>query len=299
MRKTLSKKNVFTLLPLALSLLLVAPSTALAWDDAGHILVASIAYERLNPAARAKVEALTKTIRFCGKTYDGVNVGEWMDDIKADSTHDDLRPWHYVDLPIFDGTPPAPQTQSGKENAVARINWAVETLRKGLGSDKKDGEVLGYLVHLVGDLHQPLHAATRYTAANPKGDAGGNGFKLVGVPEVDNLHWYWDSAAGAFNYWQPTHRLDARDRRRLDIYQRQIVAAYPADSMPELKETDPQKWAQESNALARTVAYALPENSQPTPAYGEKAQATARRRIALAGYRLANLVNSLYTETKP
>lgn len=287
-------KKRLQVVSLLLSLLLVAPSSALAWGEAGHMLVSAIAYERLNPSAKAKVDALTKTIRFCGKTYDGTNVGAWMDDIRADSTHDDLRPWHYIDIPIFDGVAPDPKVQPGTENAVARINWAVETLRKGLGSDKKDAEVLAYIFHLVGDIHQPLHAATRVTPAHRDGDKGGNDFKLTGVAEVDNLHWYWDDAAGAFNFWRPARPLEAQERRRFETYLRQIVAAYPADSMPESKELDPQKWAQESNELARTVVYALPENSQPSPAYQAKAQEVARRRIALAGYRLANLLNAIY-----
>ncbi|MCA1640634.1 MAG: S1/P1 nuclease [Acidobacteria bacterium] len=281
-------------LPLLLSLLLLAPQTALAWDDAGHLLVSQIAYERLSAAAKAKVDAMAKTIRFCGKTYDGTTLGAWMDDIKADSTHDDLRVWHYTDIPIFDGTPPDPKLQPGKEHAVARIIWAADALRKGPGSDKKDAELLGYLYHLVGDIHQPLHASTRVTPTNLDGDAGGNEFKLAGLPEVDHLHYYWDSAAGSFHFWRPDRPLDARDRRRLDAYAKEIVAANPVASMPEAKELDPQKWAEEGNALARTVVYALAENSKPTPAYEAKAQATARRRIALAGYRLANLLNSLY-----
>jgi hypothetical protein len=291
-------RTIFKALPLAMSLLLLTPSTALAWDDAGHTLVSAIAYERLNPMAKAKVDALTKTIRFCGKTYDGTNLGTWMDDIKADSTHDDLRVWHYIDIPFFDGVPADPKLNFGKEDAVTRLNWAVESLRKGLGSDKKDAELLGYIYHLAGDLHQPLHAVTRVTAAHKDGDAGGNAFKLAGVAEVDNLHAYWDSAAGAFNYWRPSRPFDNFERRRFETYVRQLVAAYPADAMPEAKELDPQKWALESNELARTFVYSLPENSQPSPAYEAKARDVARRRIALAGYRLANLLNSLYPEAK-
>jgi hypothetical protein len=292
-------KKIWKTLPLALSLLLLAPSGALAWDDTGHLLVSQIAYERLTPAAKAKVDAMAKTIRFCGKTYDGTTLGVWMDDIKSDSSHDDLRVWHYTDIPIFDGTPPDPKMQPGKENAVARIVWAADALRKGLGSDKKDAELLAYLFHLVGDIHQPLHGATRVTATNKDGDAGGNEFKIAGMAEVDNLHYYWDSAGGSFHFWAPSRPLDARERRRLDAYARQIVAANPADAMPEARELDPQKWAEESNELARTVVYALPENSTPTPAYEAKAQTLARKRIALAGYRLANLLNSIFAEAKP
>ena len=280
-----------------LSLLLLLPqTTALAWDDTGHMLVADIAYQRLNPAAKAKVDALTKTIRFCGKTYDGVTVAVWMDDIKADSMHDDMRVWHYFDIPIFEGVPVNPNFKQDEENAVARIKWAIETLRKGTSSDKHDAETLGYLMHLVGDIHQPLHAATRVTAKNPKGDAGGNGFKLAGVP--DNLHWYWDSAAGAFNFWSPQRPLDERDRRRLDEFARAITTESPAEKNPAAQELNPDTWARESHMLAGSVVYDLPENTTPGDAYNAKARPVARQRLALAGYRLAQIINSIYPEGK-
>jgi hypothetical protein len=220
-----------------------------------------------------------------------------MDDIKADSTHDDMRVWHYADYPIFDGVPVDPSMKPDAENAVARIKWAAETLRKGTGSDKHDAEVLGYLIHLVGDIHQPLHAATRITKQNPKGDAGGNGFKLVGVP--DNLHWYWDAAAGAFNFWSPTRPLEERDRRRLEGFATMLTGEFPAEKAADVTTFNPDKWAQESHLLAANVVYNLPENTLPSEAYNTKARAVARERLALAGYRLAQVVNSIYPENKP
>jgi hypothetical protein len=281
-------------LVLLISVLLLPQTAAFAWDDTGHMLVAAVAYQRLNPTAKARVDALTKTIRFCGKTYDGVTVAVWMDDIKADSTHDDMRVWHYADYPIFDGVPVDPNMKPGEENAVARIKWAVETLRKGTGSDKHDAEVLGYLMHLVGDIHQPLHAATRITAKNPKGDAGGNGFKLAGVP--DNLHWYWDSAAGAYNFWSATRPLEARDRGRLEEFARALATEFPAEKNSAAQDLNPDKWAQESHVLAATFVYNLQENTAPTDEYNTKARAIARQRLALAGYRLAAVINNLFPE---
>ncbi len=277
-------------------ILLLSHTAAFAWDDTSHMIVADIAYSRLNPTAKARVDALTKTLRFCGKSYDGVTVAVWMDDIKADSMHDDMRVWHYRDIPIFEGVPVDPNFKSDDENAVVRIKWAIETLQKGTGTDKHDAELLGYLIHLVGDIHQPLHAATRVTAKNPKGDAGGNGFKLVGVP--DNLHWYWDSAAGAFNFWSPQRPLEERNRRLLDAYATAVTTAYPAEKLAEARELNPDKWAQESHMLAANVVYNLPENSIPTDEYNTRARAVARQRIALAGYRLAEVLNQLFPDKK-
>ncbi len=281
---------------LSIATLLLLQSAVFAWDDTGHMLVSTIAYGRLNPTAKARVDALTKTIRFCGKSYDGVTVAVWMDDIKSDSTHDDMRVWHYTDYPFFDGVPVDPNVKPDAENAVARIKWATETLRKGTGSDKHDAELLGYLFHLIGDIHQPLHATTRFTAKNPKGDAGGNGFKLVGVP--DNLHWYWDGAAGAFNFWSPQRPLDTRDRGRLEEFARTLTTEFPAGQNAAAQELNPDKWAQESYMLATTVVYNLPENTVPTDQYNTKARMIARQRLTLAGYRLADVINSIFPENK-
>lgn len=289
-------------LPFALVLLLLAPRAAFAWDETGHMIVSAVAYARLNRAARARIDSLARTIHFCGKTYDGTTLGAWMDDLKSDSTHDDLRAWHYYDQPYFDGVAPDAALQTrllhGDENAVAKLSSAVESLRKGGSPDRKDAELLGYVFHLTGDLHQPLHAASRVSAGQREGDAGGNDFRIVGIPEADNLHEYWDDAAGAFHYWRPERPLTAFERRRFEAYVRDVVAAYPADSLPGAQELDPRKWADESHALARTVAYALPANSQPSPDYERKAQETSRRQLALAGYRLANLLNSIFPEAK-
>ncbi|HYX42221.1 MAG TPA: S1/P1 nuclease, partial [Pyrinomonadaceae bacterium] len=263
-------RKIASVLFLSLALFTL-PTVVCAWGDTGHMLVSLIAYQRLNPTAKARVDALTKTIRFAGKTYDGTTLGVWMDDLRADSMHDDMRVWHYIDIPFFDGVPVDPTFKYDDENVVARIKWATDALRKGTGSDKHDAELLGYLFHLIGDVHQPLHAVTRVTAKNPKGDAGGNSFKLIGVP--DNLHWYWDDAAGTFNFWSPQRPLDDRDRRRLEDFARALTAEFPADKNPEWQEAEPGKWAQESHMLAATVAYNLPESSTPTDDYNARARA--------------------------
>lgn len=285
--------NLFKVTSLTVVVLLTA-NVASAWDDTGHMLVSTVAYKRLNPRARARVEALTKTIRFCGKTYDPITVSTWMDDMRADSMHDDMREWHYINVPVFDGVPVDPKNVAATNNVASRLKWGIATLTLSTGSDQKDGEVLGFLYHLAGDIHQPLHAATRYTAANPNGDAGGNFFKFTGIKEADNLHRLWDTAAGAFEFWRAPRPLEAATRTRLDDYARSIETEFPADKMPEAREINPDKWAQESHALALQYVYTTKENSTPTVAYRMQAQTVARRRIALAGYRLANMINAIY-----
>lgn len=282
---------------LAAALLMLPQSSVMAWHDTGHMIVAQIAYDRLNPRAKERVDALVKTIRFCGRTYDGVTISVWMDDIKADSTHDELGQWHYVNTPVWDGIAPDQNFKLPDDNVMTRTRWVVEMLKKGTGSDKKDAELLGYVVHLVGDIHQPMHAATRFNAGNRDGDAGGNEFKLM-QPEATNLHAYWDAAGGLFHYWSPPRPMEDWTRRRFNAYVQSVAAAAPSGNA-EWQVLDPARWAQESYELARTAAYNLPENSMPTNAYAERAQDVSRRRLALAGYRLAQLLNTIYPNNVP
>jgi hypothetical protein len=301
------------------ALLLAAHAEALAWHDTGHMVVAQIAYLRLTPEAKARVDALLLTPQgkrplisigvgyytdeVCERTYDPVQIAVWMDDFRGDSLNDSYAPWHYIDFrPIFDGIPERPNVGAEPENVLARINWAINTLRKGAGSNKKDAETLGFLIHMVGDVHQPLHAATRYSAANPNGDAGGNGFKIQMPPDthVVNLHSFWDAAAGTFGYTSLKRPLDQAGKDRMVAIAQEVMKQYPDTSTPEWKNLDPHEWVVESNTLARGVVYKnITEGAAPSQAYTDAAQQLSRKRLALAGYRLAGVLNALFLPQPP
>jgi hypothetical protein len=308
-------KNVLTCL-LVLAFLSLVPGRALAWHDTGHMLTAQIAYLRLTPAAKARVDKLLipqpnrrplihlcagyYTPQTCEKTYDPVTIAVWMDDFRGDSLSDEYDPWHYINYrPVFDGIPVRTNVGPEPVNILERINWAVNTLRAGTGRDKTDAETLGFLYHLVGDVHQPLHAATRYSPKNPDGDAGGNGFLITYPPDarVRNLHFFWDAAAGRFGADGPRRPLDEQGRARIRAWADELMKAHPFGSMPEAKDTEPLRWVEESNRIAREFAYAkVAEGGTPSPEYVEETRRIAGRRITLAGYRMAEVLNALFVE---
>jgi hypothetical protein len=139
------------------------------------------------------------------------------------------------------------------------------------------------MLHLVGDIHQPLHAVSRFTQESPEGDLGGNRVRLCAPPCREELHFFWDQAPG---HGTPTQALALA--RHLPVAPRQRIA-----------DTNIQDWVDESGTLARRVVYAAPigPGSGPyrlTGAYRDQARIIARERIALAGRRLAVLLNAAF-----
>ena len=302
--------------PSLVALLLVAQTHAAAWHDTGHMVVAQIAYVNLSPAARARVDKLlvapppprrplihlcaTYYTPACDKIYDPVTIAVWMDDFKGDSLNDEYENWHYINYrPFFDGIPVRPEVGPEPTNILDRINWCINTLRRGTGRDKTDAEVLGFLYHLVGDVHQPLHTITRYSAKNPEGDAGGNGFAVQMPPEarIRNLHAFWDAAGGRFGFESPRRPLDAAARARLVAQAEEIMKANPVASLASATELEPLRWIEESNTLGRQFVYAQARDGEaPSAAYTAETQKLSGERIALAGYRLAQVLNTLFVE---
>ncbi|MGH9942540.1 MAG: S1/P1 nuclease [Pyrinomonadaceae bacterium] len=300
-------------------LLLLASIPAFAWDDTGHMVVASIAYNRLTPAAKAKVDRLMARAKpepgrwpdrgfvfFCEHRYNPVTIACWMDDVRDSSLHSNLGEWHYINYnPLFLGIPADSKIGPAKENILVRIKFALDELeqRKNFAEtnnrtdDKLSAEAFGYLAHLVGDVHQPLHAATRYTKERPNGDAGGNGFPIT--PPVakgpENLHAYWDAAAGLFNYTKAARLPSGKEPPSIRQFVRLVTQTAPDPATLDWQEADPEEWVKESNRLAREFAYVkLKEKDRPAGAYASEARRIAAERMLLAGYRLADALNRIY-----
>jgi hypothetical protein len=146
-------------------------------------------------------------------------------------------------------------------------------------SDKLKSYDLVWLLHLVGDVHQPLHSSTRVGAADLEGDNGGNNVKLA-APSSE-LHAFWDGLPG-----------DSSNIADVITYGKTLAAADPLLA----KKADASDWIKESFDIAQTTVYSTPigTNDGPftiTPAYKAKAQTIAAERVELAGERLANLIN--------
>ena len=283
-------------------------ATARAWDPAGHMLVDQIAWTQTKPEVRARVAELAAKLENTynnAQEYNFVTAGTWMDDMRSKKDYAWSK-WHYVNMRW---------TADGVAFALPEpphVVWAIGESLKMLTAPEtapdKASEALAMVMHFVGDVHQPLHATER-------GDRGGNGVLITGIPFTDlwpgtkaNLHAYWDKA----------FRFDKADEKIAEVWQcpatpdrpknaeegviaeqaAKIMEKYPAASLAaDIAQMDPVEWTRESHRLGCLSAY--PPGFEPsdhhvvelTPEFAAKSRAIAERQIALAGYRLARVLN--------
>ena len=155
---------------------------------------------------------------------------------------------------------------------------------------------LAFLVHFVGDVHQPLHTASRVTQALPQGDMGGNLYPISyttpdGVP-VTELHALWDGAVDL--YPEKGFSAEPNKERQIRELANIIQEDDPASSFgDQVNELDPTVWAKEGLRIVQQDVYQVPSGGTPSAEYLTKNSTMAETRIALAGYRLAAILNQL------
>ncbi|HJQ32021.1 MAG TPA: S1/P1 nuclease [Pyrinomonadaceae bacterium] len=312
----------------ALALATLLPTAqALAWDHKGHMTVALIAYRQLSKQDKAKVSKLLNShpdlalLRQHFKELGDpdpdealfVTAARWPDLIRSDprffdEEHTDKepptkqlagfpdmkkhKPWHFKDVGFSpDGT--KLEAAPAGNNAEDKIG----AFRGIIGDPKRTpterAYYLAWLEHLVGDVHQPLHCAARFTHAHRHGDRGGNDFAIASltIPTVDNpvtnLHSFWDDLFG-----------DDKGIAAIRTLADMAEASKPAQSASDLNTAD---WIGESFDAAKSAVYGplggLKPDQQGTPTpkvsqkYFDDAKALALQRMKLAGHRLAAVIS--------
>lgn len=253
--------------------------SALAWNDEGHRTVALVAQRKLSPQACRWV---TEVLRAHPEgALDLSSAAGWPDRVREDPEFHHQE-WHYVNFPLFVDTPEHPVRLTGE--VLPALNRMIRILKDRRAPARERAIALSWLVHLVGDVHQPLHAANGYWATFPRGDRGG-GHLMVGFgQEMVKLHAFWDAAGGL--YWKGVNH------NRLDSIVDGLMIDYPIDAR--LQVRDAAIWAKESYGLAKDVVYpgVGPEQALSTE-YIARSRQVAQDRMALAGYRLADLIERL------
>lgn len=282
---------------------LLAPQPGWAWGRQGHRIVARIAARSLSPEARVRLRAILGTPDAELETTMAV-ASIWPDLIDRKGTG--TSNWHFVDVPVF--SPFSTAGLCGKGDCVID---RIEEMRRRLQTNQRGfrllqapdppramtSQELAFLIHFVGDVHQPLHAAAN-------GDRGGNCIGLTGAlthadgsAPTDNLHAVWDT--DVVLAVMQMHGNESRTAAAL------LQKSRSGTAVP---QTSPLEWARESNALAKTIYQQLGIRARTAPP-GQCAQglprvsitqkvlaghvADAEQRLMRAGIRLSTMLNEM------
>jgi hypothetical protein len=264
----------------------LAPSPASAWGKTGHRVVAAIADTQLSGLARAQIEQILGP----GESLD--EAANWPDEMRSAPGafwQKTATPWHYLTLNgiIYDHAPP----EGDALEALARFS---KTLRNPNASGEDKQLALRFIVHLVGDLHQPLHVGKCC-------DRGGNDVKVTFFGKPTNLHAVWDSLLVDDEQLSFTELAAKLERH---ISNQDVVKWW---------DINPRDWISESAEIRDTLYPTAAD--MPKPVKGKKPKKSAlpdlsysyvyrftpvmERRLSQGGVRLAAYLNALFAEPQP
>lgn len=261
-------RNIVISLAIALNFAAVI-SPAQAWGPIGHRVTGAIANENLSGVARANVKILLGT-------EDLAEAATWPDDMKSDPAdfwQNTASPWHYVTVREGDDYKGSDAPAEG--DAMTALTRFTATLRDPKASPDDKRLALRFIVHIIGDLHQPLHAG----GGN---DRGGNDVKVTWFGRSTNLHSVWDSVMieqRSLSYSELAGWLSR------SITPAQVIA---------WNDRDPSVWLHESIALRKTI-YPTDPNLSWDYAYQHRAELDDR--LKHAGIRIAAYLNWVFEPT--
>ncbi len=255
-----------SLWPAAAAALLIAAAARplAAWGPIGHRTVGEIAQHHLTPGARTAIEALIAPATLA-------EVSTWADEIRYLPEWKTAEAWHFIS--IDDGETLATTARDPRGDILEAMERMERQLRDPAASPAQRGEALKFLVHLVGDVHQPLHVGRR-------GDEGANKVAVVFNGEPNNLHWVWDALIlrdQGYSYSELARALDHPTAEQVGVWQ----AASFAD------------WIAESVA-ARASIYRLPADGKINYLYSFEHWPLIQDRLLRAGVRLAGRLNAIF-----
>lgn len=252
------KKIVFVLL-----LSIVFSVCGFAWGVTGHRATGLIAERYLTSKAKKKIKKLLGQQSLA-------MVSTWMDEIRSDSTYNYTADWHWVTIETGKTYEASPKNPNG--DVIMIIERLVAELKSGKLDEKKQAENLKMLVHLVGDIHQPLHVGCC-------DDRGGNSVKVKWARNETNLHSVWDSNMideTKLSYTELADALGKPDKATVAQWQKATV----------------RDWARESMSYRKQV-YAIGDGNLGYK-YSFKNLDTVKHRLLQAGIRLAGMLNEIF-----
>lgn len=237
---------------------------ASAWGQLGHFLIGYMAEQQMKKSVRKKVERVLFPMSI-GRS------GTWMDDIRSDRSYDYANPWHYLTSKNGEYDPAHQEKGGDAFEAIIRLK---AELKSGTLSPKEEAEKLKMLIHMVEDIHQPLHVGTGE-------DRGGNDVRIEFFNQSTNLHALWDSGMIDRKGMSYTELAD-------ELYRR-----LTPELMQQYRNASMEDWLKEAVAL-RPLVYKLPENKKISWVYMYESNDALEERLVAASVRLAQILEEIY-----
>ncbi len=252
---------------LSIALALLIPAMALAWGPKGHDTVAYIAEKHLSKKALKKVTAVLEG-------HSLVYVANWLDNASHTDEYAYTKTWHYVNVDPEEGTY-ANSKKDSAGDAVVAINTLVENLKSGELTPEEERVQLMMLIHIVGDMHCPMHAGR-------KSDRGGNGTKVKYFGSQKKLHSVWDSEI-----------VESAHRWGYSEWQEQVDRATPKQVQAIMQGT-PNDWIEETVVLANDIYENSATGANLSYDYVAQYVPIIEEQFLKGGIRLAKLLEEIY-----
>ncbi|WP_345951276.1 S1/P1 nuclease [Mucilaginibacter sp. PAMB04274] len=245
----------------------------MSWGSIGHRTVALIADNHLNPKAKAVVKELLGEQSMA-------DVSSWADQVRNQPEFKHTEPWHYVNAPLGLSYHDFAQlvTNQSKDNVYTAIEKEIAILRDGSSTHLQQADALKFIIHFVGDLHQPMHVSRAE-------DKGGNTIQLQYEGQGTNLHSLWDGKMIATSGMTDIQLAKADDNLT------------PA-AIAKLQKDPLMQWLWESYQISSKLYAEIEQNNKPGKDYYDSHMPIVHERLQKAGIRLAGLLNEVLAKVK-
>jgi hypothetical protein len=254
----MTKKKSITLF-----FLILISLSAFSWGATGHRAIGLIAERNLNQKAKKKLQEILGGESLAIASF-------WMDEVRSDTAYRRMTDWHWVTIETGKSYTESPKNPNG--DLIMTIERVIDELKSKKVSGAKEAEYVKILLHLIGDLHQPLHVGCC-------DDRGGNQVKVKWFGKNTDLHGVWDS-----------EMIDGTKLSYTELADAIIIPSN--ETILNLQKTGIRDWAKESMDLREQV-YTIGD-SNLSYVYSYKNIGTVKRRIQEAGIRLAGILNRIY-----
>lgn len=235
------------------------------WGKTGHRAVGAVAETHLTGKTKRKI---AKLLNGQSEAF----VSTFADDIKSDKRYKDFYTWHYVNMPLDQSYAESKKNENG--DLVTGIDYCKTIIKDKNSSDDDKAFYLKLLIHLVGDLHQPLHVGREE-------DRGGNDIKVQWQFKDTNLHSVWDSKMideFGMSYTELASNADYLTKEQIKNIQKGTII----------------DWVNETQQIAKTVYASVEEGDNLRYEYSYLHFEMVRTQLQKGGIRLAKVLNDVF-----